>query len=143
VEVRSKAWALGEVVPPGVWEIIRWWELRSVLYNLAVGVVGLTSVAVMQAVGSKLVQPGGRLCRAFDAHRGVPGLRSSREPLLYIGMGCRTGAKQGRSREGARVPRLGVPRRNVILVCAFVATHLGRVGGLGDAPHVKPVKSVP
>ncbi len=58
MSIGSAAWTLGEVIPPGVWEIIRWWELRRILYNLAVGVVGLTSVAVMETLGGRIVGPG-------------------------------------------------------------------------------------
>jgi hypothetical protein len=39
-------------------EVIRWWELRRIPYNLVVGVVGLGSIAIFEVVASSMVRPG-------------------------------------------------------------------------------------
>jgi hypothetical protein len=39
-------------------DIIRWWEVRRIPYNLLVGAVGLASVAVFDVAGNSMVPPG-------------------------------------------------------------------------------------
>jgi hypothetical protein len=40
------------------WEIVRWWELRRIPYNLAVGIIGSLSLVLMEIIGATIVKPG-------------------------------------------------------------------------------------
>lgn len=40
------------------WEMILWWELRRLPYNVAVGITGLLSLVLMELIGSSIIQPG-------------------------------------------------------------------------------------
>jgi hypothetical protein len=40
------------------WEVILWWELRRIPYNLAVGITGLLSLVLMELIGARFVEPG-------------------------------------------------------------------------------------
>ena len=40
------------------WDIIIWWELRRIPYNLAVGATGFGSVLIMELIASTLIPPG-------------------------------------------------------------------------------------
>jgi hypothetical protein len=40
------------------WEIVRWWEVRRIRYNLLVGVTWVLSLILMVFVGSMAVKPG-------------------------------------------------------------------------------------
>ena len=39
-------------------EAIRWWEVRRIPYNLIVGVVGITSIVVMDIIAERILPPG-------------------------------------------------------------------------------------
>jgi hypothetical protein len=39
-------------------EVIRWWELRRIPYNLIVGAFGLASIVVFEAMGNFMLPPG-------------------------------------------------------------------------------------
>ena len=39
-------------------EVIRWWELRRIPYNLVVGAVGFASIVAFEFVGNSMVPPG-------------------------------------------------------------------------------------
>ena len=45
-------------VPSRNSDVVRWWELRRIPYNLIVGTVGIASIAVFEAVASFVVRPG-------------------------------------------------------------------------------------
>ena len=40
------------------WQIVRWWEVRRIPYNLLVGATGILSVVLMVFFGSMAVKPG-------------------------------------------------------------------------------------
>jgi len=40
------------------WDIIAWWELRRILYNVALLLAGCISIDVVQFVGERNVKPG-------------------------------------------------------------------------------------
>jgi hypothetical protein len=40
------------------WQIILWWELRRLPYNIAVGITGLVSLVLMELIGASFVAPG-------------------------------------------------------------------------------------
>jgi len=44
--------------PLSMWEIVRWWEIRRIPYNLLVGTTGILSLVLMVFVGSMAVKPG-------------------------------------------------------------------------------------
>lgn len=45
-------------VPSRSAEVIRWWELRRVPYNLVVGAVGLASIIVFELSARSMIPPG-------------------------------------------------------------------------------------
>jgi len=44
--------------PRSMWSIIGWWELRRVLYNLVLGLVGGVSYALFVVLMSPMLEPG-------------------------------------------------------------------------------------
>src|SRR5215831_11201846 len=40
------------------WDVVVWWELRRILYNLALLAIGLGSIFAMEAIGGRMVQAG-------------------------------------------------------------------------------------
>ncbi len=75
--------------------MIRWWELRRILYNLAVGVVGLISVAVMLRCGQQDCPARGRLCRAFGSDCGMGAASNVRWVEPSGGRSLREDARRG------------------------------------------------
>jgi hypothetical protein len=52
-----RLFSAGEV-PSRNAEVIRWWELRRIPYNLVVGAVGLASIIVFELIASSMIPPG-------------------------------------------------------------------------------------
>jgi hypothetical protein len=45
-------------IPSRNLDIIRWWEIRRIPYNLIVGAVGFASIAVFEVVANSMLPPG-------------------------------------------------------------------------------------
>jgi hypothetical protein len=45
-------------IPTRNLDIIRWWEIRRIPYNLIVGAVGFASIAVFEVVANSILPPG-------------------------------------------------------------------------------------
>ncbi len=66
-------------------EAIAWWELRRIPFNIAVGVAGLLTVAIMLVIGSLVAAPGEDAVEPVVLIVGVAGYAVAANVLYTLG----------------------------------------------------------
>ena len=92
-------------------EIIRWWELRRIPYNLIVGSFGFISIIVGEAIGNTFLEPGEDLEEPFAMIIGI----------VLFAIGANTAYTLGWLVEGRAVRRDDLVQHRVFREKAFRA----------------------
>lgn len=71
-------------------QVIRWWELRRLLYNAALLVVGISAIAGMEWLMAKSIPLGEDAIEPMSLVLRGGRVRHCGESLLHVGMGGRT-----------------------------------------------------